>query len=71
MSKKKPGSLLEDLSHFLNCSRNNLTNVPALAKGNLTAEANVINVNKVIAFEKPTPLPVYNPIATNSGQISP
>ncbi len=44
-----------------------------VVKGNLTAEANVINVNEVIAFDnKPTPV-IYTPpqpAATNSAQLS-
>lgn len=59
-----------------NINLNNVLNKQVLVKGNMTAEANVIEVKEVITFDEPTPNPVlYAPIqqpATNSaGQSTP
>ena len=48
----------------------NVVNKQVLVKGNMTAEANVVEVKEVITFDKPTPV-IYVPTpqpATNSGQ---
>lgn len=54
-----------------NIDLNNVTNKQVLVKGNMTAEANVVEVTEVITFDKPKPV-IYAPIqtpATNSATL--
>lgn len=51
-----------------NINLNSLINRQVLVKGNMTAQANVVNVTEAIAFDKPKPV-IYVPnSATNSAQ---
>lgn len=57
-----------------NINLNSLINRQVLVKGNMTAEANVVNVNEVISFDKKPPAVIYAPTpqpATNSAQTNP
>lgn len=55
-----------------NINLSNVVNKQVLVKGNMTAEANVVEVAEVIAFDKPAPITPNNPIpATGSSQQNP
>lgn len=61
-----PDGSLWNLRPKSNINLSKIVNKQVLVKGNMTAEANVVEVKEIISFDKPTP--IYIPQATNSAQ---